>query len=292
MPSALITYFSQGGSTARVAEAIASGLEEAGYGVDRCNIKDTPVPGISGYDLLGMGSPVYYFRLPFNVTGCLKSLPGLHGLAAFSFLVYGTHLFDAGNALRRALTDKGAREVGHFHCHGAGYYLGNLAEGFLFSPDHPTQSDLARAKGFGRESAGRVSGASFAPPLYEPKAPLIFRIERALVSRWLVEGVCSCLFKVDPAKCTACGQCMATCPTGNIDEDWNGRPDWGRNCLGCLWCEMKCPEEAIVSAFGRLTVRAIAKPLIRYNVRHWALEPGLDHIRVTQRRGQTVRHER
>lgn len=291
MPKALIVYFSQGGATARVAEAIAAGLQGAGYQIDRCNIRDARSSGIGGYDLFGIGSPVYYFRLPFNVPDYLRSLSPFHGLAAFTFLVHGTHCFDAGNALRRALSEKGAREIGQFRCHGPGYFLGNLEEGYLFSPEHPSLDELAQAEGFGREIADRVAGAPYAPPPYEARAPLIYRIERALVSRWLVRGVYSRLFKVDPAKCTTCGQCMEICPTRNIGKDDCGRPVWGRDCLYCQWCEMKCPEEAIASAFSRLPIRALARPFVRYNVHHWAREPGLDHVRVIQRRGETVRIE-
>lgn len=157
------------------------------------------------------------------------------------------------------------------------------------SPDHPTERELAAAIDFGHDVARRVAGAPYVPPAYQRKAPMIYRIEQALVSRWLVRSAYRRGFKVDPTKCTACGQCMATCPSGNIGKDRQGRPVSGRNCLCCLWCEMKCPEEAIATAFSRPPVRAIARPFVRYNVRHWTRESGLGHIRVIQRRGETVR---
>ncbi len=60
MLKGLIVYFSQGGTTARVAESIASGLHTAGYQVDLCSMRDEQPPDLSGYDLLGIGSPAYF----------------------------------------------------------------------------------------------------------------------------------------------------------------------------------------------------------------------------------------
>lgn len=45
----------------------------------------------------------------------------------------------------------------------------------------------------------------------------------------------------------ACGLCIKLCPTGNITEDGDEHPAWGRNCLLCLTCELKCPKDAITS---------------------------------------------
>ena len=80
--------------------------------------------------------------MPFNVADYLTSLTDLKGKPAFSFLLHGTYDFDAGNQLRKALTKKGTREVGYFHCCGADYFLGYLQTGYLFSPYHPTETEL------------------------------------------------------------------------------------------------------------------------------------------------------
>ncbi|UCG83996.1 MAG: flavodoxin family protein, partial [Dehalococcoidia bacterium] len=138
MPRCLIVYFSQSGTTARVAESIAAGLHSSDYEVDLFNINGSPPPDFGGYDLLGIGSPVYYYRPPFNVSDYLRSMPVIRGLPVFVFMMYGTYRFDTGNRIRRALAGKGAREVGYFHAHGADLYPGYLKEGYLFSPGHPT----------------------------------------------------------------------------------------------------------------------------------------------------------
>ncbi len=53
--------------------------------------------------------------------------------------------------------------------------------------------------------------------------------------------------KIDPAKCTACGTCIAECPVDAITE---GKPytiDAGE-CTDCGACADVCPSDAIKEA--------------------------------------------
>ena len=101
MTKSLISYFSQSGTTAKVAEFIATGLRQEGYQVDLYNIKESPQPDVTGYDLLGIGSPVYFYRPPFNVIDYLNSLPDLSNLPTFTFVLHGTYQFDTGRSISK-----------------------------------------------------------------------------------------------------------------------------------------------------------------------------------------------
>ncbi|HSD41398.1 MAG TPA: EFR1 family ferrodoxin [Burkholderiales bacterium] len=285
----LIVYFSQGGANARIAEAIATGLRGAGHHVDLWNLRNGHPPDPRDYQLFGIGSPVYYYHVPVNVVYYVEQLPGLDGIDGFVFIVHGTRRIDTANWLRRRLARKGMREVGYFHCRGEAHVLPLLREGYLFSPDRPSESELLEAKLFGESVAERVAGKPYARPPYEPKPPFMYRLEKALASRWLIEHFYSRLFRVDPSKCTACGLCMEVCPTSNITKDAFGRPQWDRRCLACLSCEMTCPEEAITSAVSRPFPGALIRPFFRYNVHRWVREGDLDYVRVVHRRGETHR---
>jgi len=289
VPRSLIVYFSQGGTNARVAEAIAVGLRGAGYQVDLWNLRNGRPPDPNGYQLFGIGSPVYYYHVPVNVAYYVEHLPRLDGINAFVFIVHGTRRIDTANWLRRRLARKGVREVGYFHCRGEAHVLPLLREGYLFSPDRPSESELLEAEHFGESVADRVAGKPYAPPSYEPRPPFIHRLEKALASRWLIEHFYTRLFRVDTSKCTACGLCMEVCPTANITKDALGRPVWDRRCVMCLSCEMKCPEEAITSALSRPLLGAPLRPFFRYNARRWAREGDLDYVRVVRRRGEIHR---
>jgi flavodoxin/Pyruvate/2-oxoacid:ferredoxin oxidoreductase delta subunit len=283
MPKSLIVYFSQGGTTARVAESIAAGLRAVEWDADLRNMVDGPPPAADGYDLIGIGSPVYMYRPPFNVVDYVNGLPDMSGLPSFVFLVHGTYRSDAGTTIRRALARKGAREVGYYHCHGADYFLGYLKRGVLFSPDHPTAAERAQAEMFGREVAARLAGGPYAAPEEDRPAAAIYRLERFLTNRWLTGQLHSRLFTVDAVKCNGCGLCMELCPTHNINEGKDGSLAWGRNCLLCLTCEMKCPQDAITSPVSR----PLFTPFLAYNVRHALGDPSLDHVRVIHHKGYT-----
>lgn len=47
--------------------------------------------------------------------------------------------------------------------------------------------------------------------------------------------------------CKACGICIAFCPEGVFRADEEGRPviDGTRQCVGCRFCEIHCPDFAI-----------------------------------------------
>jgi flavodoxin/ferredoxin len=287
MFKSLIVYFTQGGATARVAEAIAAGLRSTEYQVDLLNMNDGQPPNLDGYGLLGIGLPVYIFRPPFKVMDYLNSLPELAGLPVFVFLLYGTHPGDTGNAARRALARKRGQEVGYFKARGADYFLGYLKRGFLFSPDHPTSLELDAAQGFGRKVAERVAGEKYIRPEEDSPPSVVYRLERFLTNRWFVKYMYSWLFHVKAKKCTSCGLCMKVCPTGNISENRKGHPIWGRNCLLCLYCEMKCPTEAILSPVSW----PLFSPFIAYNVSRAYLDSSIGHSRVIQKKGHTRRAE-
>jgi Fe-S-cluster-containing hydrogenase component 2 len=82
---------------------------------------------------------------------------------------------------------------------------------------------------------------------------------------------------------------MDICPTKNIQKNKRGHPRWGRDCLGCFYCEMRCPEDAITSAFSRPIFRMLPRPFLRYNVRHWAQEAEHDYVHVVHKHGQIER---
>jgi flavodoxin/ferredoxin len=285
MSKALLVYFSQGGTTAQVAEAISAGLRPAEYEVSLHNLADGPPPGPEDYDLLGVGTPAYYYRPPFNVTDYVNELPHLNGLPAFVFVLHGSYRGDTGNILRQALAGKGAREVGYFHSFGTGIYLGYLKEGYVSSPDHPTVEELAQAEEFGGAVAARVAGKEYIEPEYDPSPAAIYRYERFMTNRWLVEQFYSRLFRLDRDKCTKCGLCIQECPTSNMAADSEGYPVWGRECLACLFCEMNCPEEAVTSAVSW----PVFLPFMKYNVSAIARDPSLDHVRVRLSQGKIER---
>jgi len=247
MKRTLIVYFSQAGSTRKVAQSVAAGLRGAGHEVDLHDLTTGPPPSPIGYDAFGVGTPVYLFRPPFNVSHYLDGLPDLSGLPFFVLLQSAGLEADAGNAVRGTLTRKGGREVGFLKGKGADYALPWMRRGILFSPEHPTPEGLQAAEAFGEAIAHRIAGAPYEPPPPDPKPPAMWRFGRAASNEWLTRTVFSRGFRVLPDVCISCGLCVDVCPTNNITQDARGRPVWGRDCILCTYCDLRCPVEAIRS---------------------------------------------
>jgi flavodoxin/ferredoxin len=282
---ALIAYYSQHGTTAQVAERIAKGLRAAQYQVDLHSIKHDQAVPFDDYSLIGIGSPVYFCTMPLNVRAYLDSLPQLNGMPAFAFVLHGSDPGATSTMIRRALVRKGARDLGFYRCFGAEVNYIFLNRGYLFSPGHPTTEELAQAEAFGREVAARADGKPFARPADDGPPRPAFRALPSMANPWLVGQLLSRSFRVDAGRCNHCGLCARLCPMGNITVDKSGPPVWGRDCLFCTTCELKCPEEAVRSPLDWPAMERLMDLFVGQVLK----DPGIDRARVALRRGRIER---
>jgi flavodoxin/Pyruvate/2-oxoacid:ferredoxin oxidoreductase delta subunit len=278
----LIATFSQTGSTLQVAEKISQGLQSMGCEVEFYSITGKPLSVTKDFDIIGIGTPAYIFRPPFIVSDFVKSLPDLKGKSFFVFTLHGTIPGDTGNHIRRQLRKKHARDVGYFLCHGADYFIGYLKRGYLFSPDSPSKSELVAAVRFGKVVVWRFESSIYETEKYDPAINPIYAIERFTTNRRNSKLLYK-LFKVND-QCNGCGICINVCPTRNIVADPDDKPVWHNQCLLCGTCEMKCPKDAITSAFDL----GILSPFMNYNIR-MARQKKIPYARVRHAGGKTVR---
>jgi len=286
---ALIIFYSVTGTTRRVAGSIAEGLRASGVDVSEHELREGPAPDAREFDIVGIGLPVHWYRMPTPVRDAIHALGDLSGRAAFLFVLNATYRGAALNRARSALRRARAREIGVFVCRGEGRFLGYSRLGYQFSPGHPNDGDLTAAYEFGHGLPAAYRAVQHeesvsAVPLDRP-THWVYAVERALGSPWLARHLYARFFRVDATRCTRCGTCARICPSHNIAWERGRLPVWGRDCVMCLTCAEVCPESAIDCPIDWPAFR----PFLRYNVRRAGRDPGIEHARVELRRGKVVR---
>ena len=276
----LIIYYSLTNSTSKIAENISIGLKKAGFDIRLCNIKDENLPDLQAFDLLGFGTPVYYFQIPINVLECIENLLNENKIKSFAFLINGTYAWNAGDMLKKALLQRGFNISGWFYSHGAGYFFPYNKLGCLASPGHPTSEDLARAQKFGYD-IGTASGEILWPEKTK-SPPMMYRLVQILTKRGMIRSVFQKCFYLNKRKCIKCGVCINGCPVHNLNRGAKGFPHWNNACIMCLFCESHCPREAIQSPVSW----PVMKPLVRYNVKKIMDDPELEKIKTRHHNGK------
>lgn len=280
MTKVLIATFSQHGSTRKIAEQIGKGLTSSEFEVTHTPITRDGVPDISDYDIIGIGSPSYFFSPPFIVQDFIRQLKGLENKYSFVFITYGTIQGNAGNQILSKLQEKGTLNLGYYKSRGADYWMGYIRRGYLFSPDSPNVLELSTAENFGKIMAARYTDNILVPAKFDPPVPWMYRIEKMLVARPLAK-IYSKMFTADK-NCNNCGICIKNCPVGNITQT-NGKIDWHSDCILCMNCELSCPKDAIHSAFDM----KIFAPFMNYNIKH-AMNRNTPYLKVNHKNGRTV----
>jgi len=132
----LVVYFSKGGKTGKVAEAIAQEL-----GCKAVDLKKE-TPDVSGVDLLIVGSGNYGGAPQETVQGFLNNLQPSSNGKAVVFATSGGPDPKCMPIMKEALEAKGYKVVSSFSCRGK----------FLFANrGHPNEEDLKNAKAFASE---------------------------------------------------------------------------------------------------------------------------------------------
>ncbi len=284
----LIIYFSQTNSTRKIAESIGKVLEANEWEVEFINIKNGKPDYVEDYDLIGFGTPVYYYRLPFLVKDYLQSLPDLNNKAVFSFISYGSYYFDVPIKIKNILQDKNTVNIGFFAARGADKYLGYLNQGVLFSDGHPDKKELTQAREFAKSLLEVFNYESFSEKIYKYKSKfkkgIVYSFESLLTDRWFVNNIYTRLFS-SSYDCIGCGKCVENCPQDNIILDSRKRPKWENSCELCFICQMVCPVQAINSVVDMKIFQAIFK----YNVTQGKNDEDINYTEIEYKNGKIIK---
>ncbi len=250
----IIFYFSQQGSTKRIAEKIAEGLSIEPYSCDLVRFtklaKDLELIksfNFKNYDLIGFGTPVYYFYPPNHLFEILDALPDLSHAQGFLFCTSGGNPGAVLYKIKLILDTKGLKII-----EGCDRWIG-LDQHRCYS--HFPQSTLPRSVGYPTTEEldeAKEFGCSLIEKALNPNTPekIDFWTKEnnwakggwkgraaPFMEFWFPE------FHLNEEKCTQCGECADRCPVEAIVLD--PFPTWIKACDKCYLCDLYCPQQAI-----------------------------------------------
>lgn len=250
---ALVVYFSQTGNTEQVARAIGRGLEAAGCDpVDVRRLRDTAPGDWLSYDLVGLGTPVFYYKEPANVREWVRALePRAAPAPMLTFNTNGGNPTNTFRRLQKQLAGKGGRVLASFEC--PGYDTYPIYFKSFRQWGHPDAADLARAEAFSRQAAGGAERFLAGHPVPEAAYRFVggkpFRL--SIICRRPILNTFFPKLHLAEDLCTRCGACARACPTENIRLAPG--PTFADRCIHCYLCERICPQNAIQCDWRRLT---------------------------------------
>ncbi len=244
---AIVLWYSQAGNTRRYGEYAAGVLKASGIDVTASDYRDFDAATLADYDLLFLGSPVYYYDVPGNLKKWIQALPSIEGIPAAGFISFGGEGGNQHNTvctLLNLLAEKGAVPVemglfGNMSTYPPTWSMG-MEERILKYRHLPNEKTYERVSEFARSALTNVEENR--PLSYKKRFAFHEAIKGGFSIFWgarLMTGT----HRIDRDKCIQCGTCTATCPTGAIQ--YKSYAVYSGKCIYCYGCLNNCPASAI-----------------------------------------------
>jgi len=132
-------------NTEKIAKVLAEELN-----ADLVKPSSVNLEKIKDYDLLGIGSGIYFFKLHRSVLDLAQKIPSLKNKKVFIFSTSGTRVTYQHNDLKEIIKEKEGKLIGEFNCRGFDTYgllkyIGGIAK------NHPNLKDLEAARTFAKK---------------------------------------------------------------------------------------------------------------------------------------------
>jgi len=242
----LIICFSQTGNTQKLADKIHKGVADSGNRCSTIGMKQANIDETHNYDLIGIGTPTFFYREPVNVRNFLKKIPEQNGRHCFLFCSHGSIMGNTLYYMQEQLKEKGYVVIGAFDSYADASL--QFYPKVWHTAGHPDEIELSDAEQFGQGicdiSARIKKGESDLIPEFQ----LIEDTWWTEASKMTTPESLRQLFpkfSINQDKCNQCLICQENCPVDAIDMEADPPKIQKEGCIFCLYCEKACPEDAI-----------------------------------------------
>lgn len=234
-----LTY-SATGTTDKVASAVAEGAaKKLGVPVEAIGFTKPAdrekAHSFGPTDLVVVATPTYAGKMPNKLMPDFKEKLTGNGAAAIAVVTYGNRSFDHSLAeLSALLTANGFAVVA------GGAFVCRHAFSDLLAGDRPDFDDRRQAAQLGERAADKVLKGDMAPVTVPGDAGAPYYVPKG------TDGQPAKFLKAKPltdlSKCSNCGVCARSCPTGAISAE--NVAEVNGVCIKCQACVRKCTRKA------------------------------------------------
>ena len=144
----LLIYFSQTGGTEKIAQKIQEGILNRNNECDIIEMKKAKNLALNNYDLVGIGTPTFYYREPVNVKNFIQSMQKANGKHCFLFCTHGSVIGNTFYYMAEEVGDKGYQVIGNFDSYSASSL--QFYPEIMHTVNHPDDIEIKEALDFGK----------------------------------------------------------------------------------------------------------------------------------------------
>ncbi len=248
----LVLWYSQTGYTQRIGKFLVKIFEGFGLNATGSEIREFDKGLINQYDLIALGSPVFYYDTPDYVKNWIQTLPDLKGTPVASYATFGGpegNQHNAACSILEGLVEKQGVPVGiHTFMNMSSFPLSwskNKMNSKTWMNRHlPDQDTYKKVCAYAGHLLDQVKMGT---PAQFSKKFTLREVATNLAPIWWTKILVN-NHTIDEAKCIGCGTCIDKCPVDAIDLT-HFKVDTD-SCVFCCGCINNCPAGAVHMEYG------------------------------------------